>query len=177
MLLRSPAVTCISPTMPLEVDFPKTLLEGAKRNLARIRHGAWAVFALTLLLGLVSAAVWKDAVLFSRVGSLGVVIGIALARWRFLVVRKAEQNLERALRNPHLWGEEAIRRQFPQINMRSSESYQTLSREDVRGTVEDLASQIDELVFRDEAAIIIISTLVWGYGDLLLQHLPAALPC
>lgn len=139
--------------------------------LVRNRRIAWLAFIITLIAGFVLAEVWDDVTQIARAGSIGVIIGLAFARWRFLVLRREERKLERALRNPQQWLEEAIRRQFPGLTVKSGENPRTFSSHDVRPTVEGLIAELDKMMFGDEAAIVIISTLIWGYGDLVLQKI------
>jgi hypothetical protein len=94
--------------MNLTIDFPATLLGRTKQALVRNRIIAWIAFSITLAAGLICALVWHDPMDFARVGSLGVIVGVVFARWRFLALRKAERKLERALRNPEQWAIELI---------------------------------------------------------------------
>ena len=73
--------------------------------------------------------------------------------------------------NPKQWLEEAIRRQFTALTVTSSENPRTFTSDDVRPTVEGLIADLDKMMFGNEAAIVIISTLIWGYGDLVLQKI------
>jgi hypothetical protein len=51
------------------------------------------------------------------------------------------------------------------------------SRDDVAASVDRLVSEIDKITFRDEAFIIIFSTIIWGFGDLvLLKFFPLYFP-
>jgi len=161
--------------MPLKVNFPDSLLKGVRRNLVRNRQIAWIAFIITLIVGFVLAEIWDDVTQFARAGSIGVIIGIAFARWRFLVLKREERKLERALRNPQQWLEEATRRQFPSLTVKADSNSETLSSDEVRTTVEGLIADLDKMMFGDEAAIVIISTLIWGYGDLLAQKITCLL--
>lgn len=157
--------------MSLVINLPQTLLDAAKSSLSRTRYVAWSVFSLALVIGLILSVVLHDVTHFSRIGSIGVVIGVIFARWRFLVLKKAERKFECALRNPHQWLEGRIRQQFPSLNMTCSSEYKTFSQEDVSGTVADIVMDLDNHAFRGEAIIIVISTIIWGYGDLIINKI------
>jgi len=157
--------------MGLTIDFPAALLGGTKRALGRNRVVAWIIFSITLAVGLICALVWHDPMDFARVGSLGVIIGVVFARWRFLVLRKEERRLERALRNPEQWFAESVRNKFPDLHVTQSENPKTFTREQVQSTITSITGELDRITFRDESAIIVISTVVWGFGDLILQKL------
>ncbi len=157
--------------MGLTIDFPATLLRGIKKALLRNRIIAWTAFFIALAAGLICALAWHDAMYFARAGSLGVIVGVVFARWRFLALRKAERKLERALRNPEQWFVESVRKRFPGLNVTQSDNPTTFTSEQVQSSIEPLIGEVDRITFRDESAIIVISTVVWGFGDLILQKL------
>ncbi len=163
--------------MGLTIDFPAALARGIRKTLSRKRIIGWIGFSAVMLLGLIYSFVSHDPMQFARVGSLGVVVGLLVAHWRLVALRKQERYVEWALTNPEAWLIEGIRRTLPGIEVTPAENPQTVPLDKVKSSVVSLIDEADKITFRDEFSIVVISTIVWGYGDLILLWLfPSMFP-
>eukprot|EP00456_Euglypha_rotunda_P054006 TRINITY_DN4364_c0_g1_i2.p1 TRINITY_DN4364_c0_g1~~TRINITY_DN4364_c0_g1_i2.p1 ORF type:complete len:168 (-),score=20.84 TRINITY_DN4364_c0_g1_i2:163-666(-) len=164
-------------TMTLKVNLTALLMGPFEEKLAGLRVKAWGAFAASLLIGLLSAGLLDDAGYFGRSGSLGIVIGVIYARRRYLLTSRTERRLEGVLRNPLAWLNAAAKKITPGFPALKAAPYQLFSENEVRDEVTRLITDLDTRMFRDEAAIVIASTLIWGYGDVLLSLLGHAIAC
>jgi hypothetical protein len=143
----------------------------------RIRAAAWAAFSLVMIAGIIFSFFTHDAMGWARTGSVWVIICIGFARWRYMKIGELERYFERSLRNPARWFYEALEQQLPGMVQGNPPENSDFSRDDVAASVDRLVSEIDKITFRDEAFIIIFSTIIWGFGDLvLLKFFPLYFP-
>jgi len=157
--------------MAMEIDFAATLFDGVRKSLVNRRRIAWAVLTAALVAGILLAVAFHDATQFARAGSVGVTVGLIYARWRFVILKDTERKLERALRDPQKWIVAAIASHSPQVKTHLATDRKIHSREEIDKVLSSLTGRLDAMIFRDEAWIIALSTLVWGYGDLLANRL------
>lgn len=112
-----------------------------------------------------------DAGYFGRSGSFGIVVGIIYARQRYILTKQTERKLERVLRNPQAWITQLSRKKIRDFPVIDAKDYSVFSEESVTNGVERIIADLDKRMFNDEAAIVIASTFIWGYGDTLLRLL------
>jgi len=145
--------------------------EKSRIKLIKYRKRMWAIFIIISIFGVIISILLNDNTQFARSGSLSVVIGLIFARIRFNFIEEATRSSEAAMMDPRITFLDRLQDLFGDDFQRGNDMKKgsIFSREDVNDRVYHLKTKIDSEFFKHEFIILSMATLIWGYGDILMN--------